>query len=255
MLFYVQMKWNYQGRISQEELWALEEKEAEHGLEGIRLGFVQLFKVVSQHRIIAIVEADSLENLDRNSMGWLPMREFLEFEVVWALRDYKGFAEDVRNRFPASGKAAQKAVAASASNRGTRDVAEDWFESLQRGEFEHALSLVDDNVVWENISPTPGVTDMAPWLGVYHGLEAVKTSLDVWTKHCEMLSYTPYKIVVDGEDAIGLIHEHAKYRANNNEYNLYASTHLKIRDGKIVNWRVYWDPSPLVAAYKGLVGH
>ena len=251
MLFYVQMRWNYQGRISQDELWALEEQEGEHGLEGIRSGFVQLFKVVSQHRIIAIVEADSLENLDRNSMGWLPMREYLEFEVVWALRDYEGFIEDVRNRFPRLEEAPAQIPDPSTAERGTREVAEDWFQSLRRGEFERALSLIDDEVVWENIASTPGITDVAPWLGVYHGLGDVKASFDVWAQHSEMLTFTPYNIMVDGEQAMGLVHEHARCLANGNEYDLYVSTHLKIRNGKIVNWRVYWDPSPLVAAYKG----
>jgi muconolactone delta-isomerase len=101
MLFFVQMRWNYQGRISQDELWDMELKEGEHGLEGVKSGIVLgLYKVVSQHRILAIVDVDSLENLDRNSMGWLPMREYIEFEHVWALRDYAGFVEDVRNKFP-----------------------------------------------------------------------------------------------------------------------------------------------------------
>lgn len=100
MLFYVQMKWNYQGRISQDELWVMEEQEGAHGLEGVKAGMVKgLYKVASQHRVIAIVDVDSIENLDRNSMGWLPMREYLEFEEVWALRDYEGFIEDVKNRF------------------------------------------------------------------------------------------------------------------------------------------------------------
>lgn len=101
MLFYVQMKWNYQGRITQDELWELEAREGEHGLQGIRSGQVKgLYKVVSQHRVIAIVDVNSLEDLDRNSMGWLPMREYLEFEQVWALREYEGFIEDVKAKFP-----------------------------------------------------------------------------------------------------------------------------------------------------------
>ena len=58
-----------------------------------------LYKVVSQHRVIAIVDVDSVEDLDRNSMGWLPMREYLEFEHVWALRDYEGFIKDVQANF------------------------------------------------------------------------------------------------------------------------------------------------------------
>lgn len=96
MLFYVQMKWNYQGRISQDELWRMEAEEGKHGLEGIESGVVKgLYKVVSQHRVIAIVDVPTLEDLDNNSMIGLPMREYLEFEEVWPLRDYKGFIDDV----------------------------------------------------------------------------------------------------------------------------------------------------------------
>jgi len=96
MLFYVQMRWNYQGRISQEELWRLEAEETKHAQEGIDAGIVKgIYKVASQHRVIAIVDVESAEDLDRNSMFGLPMREYLEFEKVWALRDYHGFAEDL----------------------------------------------------------------------------------------------------------------------------------------------------------------
>jgi len=96
MLFYVQMKWNYQGRISQRKLWQLETKEGMHGLQGLKQGMVKaLYKVVSEPRIIAIVDVPTAEDLDRNSMEGLPMREYLEFEQVWALRDYPGFIKDV----------------------------------------------------------------------------------------------------------------------------------------------------------------
>ena len=60
MLFYVQMRWNYQGRISQEEMWRLEAEETRHAQEGIDAGIVKgIYKVASQHRVIAIVDVDS----------------------------------------------------------------------------------------------------------------------------------------------------------------------------------------------------
>nr|VFK34451.1 MAG: Ketosteroid isomerase-related protein [Candidatus Kentron sp. MB]VFK76762.1 MAG: Ketosteroid isomerase-related protein [Candidatus Kentron sp. MB] len=252
MLFYVQMKWNYQGRMTQDELWALEEKEGEHGIEGIRSGFVQLFKVVGQHRIIAIVEANSLEEIDRNAMGWLPMREYLEFEVVWALRDYEGFIEDVRNRFPLQPiEQAQKPVT---PNRTTREVAEDWFESSRRRDIERAVSLLDDNIVWENIPVTPGVTDdVPPWISTCypcHGVAQIMDSFQTMATYSEVLSFTPYNLIVEGDQAIGLFHERGKCRATGKEYDLYVANYLKIRNGKIINWRTYWDPSPVIAAYK-----
>jgi muconolactone delta-isomerase len=106
MIFYVQMKWNYQGRISQDELWRMEASEGDHAESQTNnqdntnpIKVLGLYKVVSQHRVIAIVDVNSVDDLDRNSMGGLPMREYLEFETVWALRDYKGFMEDVRKGF------------------------------------------------------------------------------------------------------------------------------------------------------------
>lgn len=250
MFFYVQMKWNYQGRISQDELWALEEKEAVHGIEGIKSGFVQLFKVVSQHRIIAIVQTESLEDLDRNSMGWLPMREYLEFEVVWALRDYEGFADDVKARFPQPGAAVTQLPPASSPD--TRSVAETWFDSMRTGDFDRATALLDDDVLWENISSTKGVSDLAPWLGTYHGKQAVLDSFKVWAAKSEMLSFTLFSLLVDGDQAMGMVHEHARCLSNGNTYDLYVATQLTIRGGKILKWRVYWDPSPLIAAYKNI---
>jgi|GEM_PF-1629347 len=248
MLFYVQMKWNYQGRVSQDQLWDLEALEGEHGLAGVRSGLVRgLYKVASQHRVIAIVDVASLEDLDRNSMGWLPMREYLEFEQVWALRDYAGFVEDVKRKFPMPGATPPPQAVPS-----TLEVARSWFGLMEQGRSEEALRFVDDDVVWDNVPPVRGVTELAPWLGSYRGLPAVLESFNVWAAHSRMMSFTPLSLMVDGERAVAVVHEHAMCLANNNEYDLYVSTHLRIVGGKIKEWRVYWDVSPLVRAYKNL---
>ncbi|MDC7786624.1 muconolactone Delta-isomerase family protein [Rhodoplanes sp. TEM] len=249
MLFYVQMKWNYQGRISQDQLWDLEAREGDHGVEGIRAGFVQLYKVVSQHRIIAIVNAESLDDLDRNSMGWLPMREYLEFEQVWALRDYEGFLADVKARFPQPGQPLPAPVDPAA----TRTVATAWFHNMQIGRSDDAIALLDPDVTWDNVPPVPSVSDLAPWLGSYRGVPDVLASFGVWAAHSRMLSFTLQgDVMVDGERAVGIVHEHAQCIANGNEYDLQVATFLTVRNRKIVGWRVCWDVSPLVRAYRNL---
>jgi len=246
MLFYVQMKWNYQGRISQNQLWDLELTEGEHGLEGIKSGMVKgLYKVAAQHRVIAIVDVDSLENLDRNCMGWLPMREYLEFEQVWALRDYPGFVEDVRSKFPFP-------PFPTTPPPTTRDVVEKWFALLDQNKFDEALTLVDDNIVWDNIPSTPGVSDVAPWLGSCKGLAAVKESFAVFTSHSRVDFMRLQDLLVEGEKASALFHEHGVCLANNNGYDLYVSNRLRVVGGKIKEWSAYWDISPLIKAYKNL---
>lgn len=94
MLFYVQMRWTYPGPITFEKLMEIEAKEIEHARATEANGMVVgIYKVVSEPRVIAIVNVQSLEELDRNTHR-LPMRDYLEIEKVWALRDYAGFAED-----------------------------------------------------------------------------------------------------------------------------------------------------------------
>ncbi|MDH6574758.1 muconolactone Delta-isomerase family protein [Kitasatospora sp. MAP5-34] len=96
MLVYVQMKWNHEGRISLDDLWKVEAEETVHAKETIDNGMVVgIWKVAAQKRVIAVLDVESAEDLDRTALGRLPMREYLEFETVWPLRDYLGFAEDV----------------------------------------------------------------------------------------------------------------------------------------------------------------
>ncbi|MDH6216888.1 muconolactone Delta-isomerase family protein [Streptomyces sp. NPDC001002] len=100
MLFYVQMRWKHEGRITLDELWEVEREEAEHAQETLDSGFaVGLWKVAAKKMVIGIIDAPNAEELDRTALGRLPMREYLEFEEVWPLRDYLGFAEDVKKAY------------------------------------------------------------------------------------------------------------------------------------------------------------
>jgi len=44
----------------------------------------------------------SADELDRAIFGRLPMREFLEFEAIWPLRDFEDFLADCKTHFQAS---------------------------------------------------------------------------------------------------------------------------------------------------------
>ncbi|APU13581.1 MULTISPECIES: muconolactone Delta-isomerase family protein [Actinoalloteichus] len=99
MLFFCQMRWNHEGRISLDELWEIEEEETRHAQETVDSGYcVGIWKVAGQKRVLAVVDAESADDLDR-SVFQLPMREYLEFEAIWPLRDYVSFAGDVENRY------------------------------------------------------------------------------------------------------------------------------------------------------------
>jgi ketosteroid isomerase-like protein len=133
-----------------------------------------------------------------------------------------------------------------------RQVAEAWFSNLEQNKFRAAQALLDENVLWENIPSTPGVSDLAPWLGSYRGLAAALKSIEVWAAHSRMLSFKLLRLLLDGPEAVGIVHEHAECLANNNEYDVYVAENIRIEAGKITHYRVYWDISPLIKAYRNI---
>ncbi len=99
MLFFIQMRWNIDGRISLNELWEKEVAEATHILNPSNpVKLVGIWKVASQRRVIAVVDTPSAEALDRNTFT-LPLADYLEIEHVWALREYAPFIEDCKKGF------------------------------------------------------------------------------------------------------------------------------------------------------------
>ena len=99
MLFYMQMRWNIENRITLEDVWDMEVQEGPAASEQFKV--VAMYKVAGQKRVIAIVDMESAEALDRAILGHLPMREYLEFETIWALRTFDGFLEDCKTHFGA----------------------------------------------------------------------------------------------------------------------------------------------------------
>ena len=133
-----------------------------------------------------------------------------------------------------------------------RQVAEAWFADVEQNRLSAAQALLDENVVWENIPSTPGVSDLAPWLGTYKGIPAALKSLQVWAAHSRLLSFKLLRLVVDGPEVVGIVHERGQCLANNNVYDVYVAENLRIEAGKITHYRVYWDISPLIKAYRNI---
>jgi ketosteroid isomerase-like protein len=133
-----------------------------------------------------------------------------------------------------------------------RKVAEAWFSSLEENRLGDAQALLDENVLWENIPSTPGVSDLARWLGTYKGVAAAMKSIEVWAEYARLLSFKLLRLMVDGPEAVGIVHEHGQCLANNNEYDVYVAENIRIEAGKITHYRVYWDISPIIKAFRNI---
>jgi ankyrin repeat protein/ketosteroid isomerase-like protein/muconolactone delta-isomerase len=246
MLFYVQMKWNYQGRISQDDLWALESKEGDHadsqvGATKDTVRVVNIFKVASQHRIIAVVDVDSADELDRNSMGRLPMREYLEFEHVWPLREYDSFIRDTKSGFKPEAETVP----------GTRELINTWFATFKRFDVNTLFSLISEDIHWKNCAVVPGINDVVPWLGTFHGIEEVKKSFEIFGKYSQSQDVTINAICVDGDTAFVWAYETNKIIKTGLIYHANVIFRMKTANGKVMEWEAVWDPGEAAAAING----
>ncbi len=85
-----------------DEMWDRWEKQAEAALAAKASGkMVALYKVAGQRRVIGIIDAVSHDELDQIFMAAMPIAHNLEFEEILPVREYEGFASDVKRRWKA----------------------------------------------------------------------------------------------------------------------------------------------------------
>ncbi len=139
------------------------------------------------------------------------------------------------------------------SQQDTERVARAWFAALDRGDVPAAVALLDEHIEWQNLSPVKGVSDVVPWFGpICHSIPEVAETFRIRDGVADIKEFKPLTMVVQGEQAVGTIRDRAVVKTTGQEFVIEFASWLTIRDGKIVKWRSYCDPSPVIAAFKGI---
>lgn len=134
--------------------------------------------------------------------------------------------------------------------RSTRTVAEGWIAALIKQDLDAALAFLDPDVEFINYTPIPGYNDDMKWIGTYHGRDAVLASLKVFGSQCEVRHEKLLQLVVDGTEAMAVVHEISASRSTGTEFEVEFVQWLTVRDGHIVRWKSYTDPSSIVRALR-----
>jgi uncharacterized protein len=129
-------------------------------------------------------------------------------------------------------------------------IATQWFAALDRGDLSGAMALLAPDIEWVNLPKVPGVSDIIPWLGTCHGVQEVLASFQTRDAVAEVQIFKPGKLVVQGDQAFGTVHDVSRIKATGAKFDIEFATWMQIRDGKIVKWKSYCDPSPIIAAFR-----
>ena len=133
----------------------------------------------------------------------------------------------------------------------TRTVAIRWFEAMAGGDIQTALACLSPAIEWINYTPVPGYNDDMPWIGTYHGPEAVLESFKVFTGLVDVRSENLVELIVEGEQAVGIIRENSVVRKTRVSFEIEFVQWLTIREGRIERWKSYTDPSQIIRALRG----
>ena len=132
----------------------------------------------------------------------------------------------------------------------TRAVAQKWFDGMTGGDPDTAFTCLDENVEWINYKIVPGYNDIMPWIGTVHGVEEVRKTGVIFLGLVDVQSEERLGLVGEGENAMGVIHEKSVVKATGMPFEIEFIQWLKVRNGKIVRWKSYTDPSEIIRALK-----
>ncbi|GAA3433310.1 nuclear transport factor 2 family protein [Kutzneria kofuensis] len=136
----------------------------------------------------------------------------------------------------------------------TEIVARQWFERLTSGDGEGALALMADDVEFVNYIPVPGYNTDMNWIGTWRGVDQVRESFRLFLDTVDVKREEVLRVIAQGEHAAGVIHEISTVKATGQDFEIEFVQWLTVRDGRIVRWMSYTDPSEILRAIRGEAG-
>jgi ketosteroid isomerase-like protein len=133
------------------------------------------------------------------------------------------------------------------STEQTRLVVAKYFADLERGDLDSALSALADDIDFE--LPADKWNEIIPYLGRHVGIEAVKRAFEVRGQTTEILGYEMRDLRTDGDIAFAVIYTKGAHTGTREQFEIEDAHRLVVENGKIVSWKVYFDPNGEIAAF------
>lgn len=132
-------------------------------------------------------------------------------------------------------------MAEDARGAGTRRLVGEIYGEYCRGNRGFLLDLLADDVTW--ISAARGDV---PWSGERRGRAGVEAYFAALDKLVSVTAYEVEQIIVEGETAVVLARGTGRFHATGEVVSLAKADVMRVRDGRVVEFREYYDSAPLL---------
>ncbi len=119
------------------------------------------------------------------------------------------------------------------------------FDAFNRGDFETALDLLDEDVEWGGPPDVPDET------GPYRGHDGVVAGFRNFMKVWERLDVELVEVIDAGDRVVAVNRWHGRSRGHGVDVDLHVSQVLELRDGKVTRVRQFRERDEALAAARG----
>lgn len=131
----------------------------------------------------------------------------------------------------------------------TFKIIQEWYESIGRGDMEAVLNGLSDEIEFE--LPQNEHNKIIPYLGKKIGRQQVYEAFQIRAETTEVLDYEVRDLVVQESKACVVVYTKAICRRTQKVFEIEDVHRLTLgNDGKIISWKVYFDPNTEVEAFK-----
>lgn len=131
----------------------------------------------------------------------------------------------------------------AALTRANQSVLERIYAEYGRGNRAYALDLLAEDVAWHSLA-APGI----PWGGTFHGRAGVERYFAEIDRLVQLTAYEVERIIVQGDWAVTLARGTGRFHATGEVVSIPKADMVRLRDGRVAEFREYYDGVPMAAA-------
>jgi uncharacterized protein len=120
------------------------------------------------------------------------------------------------------------------------------YAEYARGNRGAVLEALADDVAWHSVGPAA-----IPWGGSYHGRQEVEAFFARLDSAAEITAYEVERVIAQGEWVTVLARVRARFPATGVEQEFASADVMRIRDGRILEFREFYDTAAVLAAMQG----
>ena len=127
------------------------------------------------------------------------------------------------------------------------EIVKQFFRAFQQGDIQSALNTFSDDVDFRH----PMSTDIWPWAGKRRGRAQLAEFAAGLAEVEEFEQFEPREFIAQGKKVVALVFERFRIKATGRVVeNDYVHVYT-VSEGKIIQFYVYEDTAPIIAAIRG----